>query len=64
MPASKDHPSPGLLDKRVVARNLKKGLVSAEAHEKYLRSLPDLENQAEPIQVQLGSDETTSAAES
>ncbi len=37
-----------LLDKRVVRRNVAKGLVSKDQVESYIASLPDVEDQSEP----------------
>jgi hypothetical protein len=53
----KDSPSDTLLDKRVIERNIKKGLVSRETFEKHLTALPDVADQAETIQARLGDDD-------
>ncbi|HTT71315.1 MAG TPA: hypothetical protein VMG32_08845 [Anaeromyxobacteraceae bacterium] len=45
-----------LVDKRVVNRYLKKNLVDEKDYEKYLRSLPDLSEQAVPIESDLDAD--------
>jgi len=45
-----------LVDKRVVSRYLKKSLVDEKDYEKYLRSLPDLSDQAVPIESDLDAD--------
>lgn len=37
-----------LLDKRVVRRNVAKGLVTKDQVESYIASLPDVEDQSEP----------------
>lgn len=44
-------PTEEMFDKRVVERNLQKGLVSKADQEKYLSKLPDLEKQAEWVSV-------------
>jgi hypothetical protein len=49
-----------LLDKRVVERNIKRGLVTREAYEKHMSSLADVASQAEVIQAKLGADESAS----
>ncbi len=55
--ATKEALQPGLIDKRVVERNIKKGLVSREIFEKHLHSLPDVADQAETVRARLGEDE-------
>jgi hypothetical protein len=37
-----------LLDKRVLNRNIAKGLVDKKAYDKHLKALPDVEDNAEP----------------
>lgn len=39
-----------LVDKRVAHRYLNKGQVDAKEYERYLKSLPDLADQAAPVQ--------------
>lgn len=46
-----------LIDRRIVDRNIKKGLVSREAFELHLQSLPDMAEQAETIRARLGEGE-------
>lgn len=46
-----------LLDKRVIERNIKKGLVTREEFSKALTSLPDVADHAEEIQARLGAEE-------
>jgi hypothetical protein len=53
-----DNIDPKLLDKRIVARLIKDGLLSEKDYERHLKSLPDLAEQAtivestlEPIHV-------------
>jgi hypothetical protein len=48
-----DNFEPKLVDKRVVSRYLRKNLVDEKDYEKYLRSLPDLSDQAVPIESDL-----------
>ena len=55
--ATKEALSPGLIDKRVVERNIKKGLVVREAFDKHLAALPDVADHAETIKAKLGEDE-------
>jgi hypothetical protein len=55
--ATKEALTPGLIDKRVVERNIKKGLVSREAFDKHLTALPDVADAAETIKARLGEDE-------
>lgn len=45
-----------LLDKRVVERNIKKGLITREEYEKSLAELPDVADQAEEIRARLGEE--------
>jgi hypothetical protein len=42
-----------LLDKRVAQRYLKKGVLDEKEYEKHLKSLPDLEQQALPLDADL-----------
>jgi hypothetical protein len=46
-----DAADPKLFDKRVSARYIKKGLLDAKEHERYLKSLPDLADKAVPIEA-------------
>ncbi len=55
--ASKEALNPGLIDKRVVERNIKKGLVAREAFDKHLAALADVSDQAEAIKARLGEEE-------
>ena len=45
-----------LVDKRVVQRSLKKGRLEEKDYEKHLKSLPDLADQAVPIESDLDDD--------
>ena len=45
-----------LVDKRVVSRYLKKGRLDEKDYEKHLKSLPDLAEQAVPIESALDDD--------
>jgi hypothetical protein len=47
---------PMTVDKRVVERNIKKGLLSHEDYDKYLAALPDVADQSELVQARLGAD--------
>jgi hypothetical protein len=42
---------PKLLDKRVAGRFIKKGLLNEKEYERHLKSLPDLADQAAPIEA-------------
>lgn len=44
-----------LIDKRVAPRHIKKGLLDAKEYERYLKSLPDLAEQAAPIEATMES---------
>jgi hypothetical protein len=46
-----------LLDRRVVDRNIKKGLVTREEYDKSLAALPDVADQAEEVRVRLGAED-------
>ncbi len=45
-----------LIDKRVVQRYLKKGRVDEKEYERHLKALPDLSEQAVPIEAALDSE--------
>ncbi|MEI8259060.1 MAG: hypothetical protein WCJ30_25610 [Deltaproteobacteria bacterium] len=55
--STKEALQPSLIDKRVVERNIKKGLVSRETFDKHLQSLPDVAEQAETVRARLGDHE-------
>lgn len=38
-----------LIDKRIVTRNLRKGLVAEKAYRGYMEALPDVSDKAEPL---------------
>lgn len=38
-----------LIDKRIVSRNLRKGLVAEKAYRGYMEALPDISDKAEPL---------------
>ncbi len=46
-----------LIDKRTAPRNIKKGLLDAKDYERHLKSLPDLTDQAAPIEATMESTE-------
>lgn len=50
-------------DRRIIARNLDKGLVSAKEYDKYLNSLPDLDGEYEIIDVPLYDTEEDEASD-
>lgn len=43
-----------LLDRRIVDRNIRKGVVTREEYEKHLQTLPDVGGNAEVIAARLG----------
>jgi pantothenate kinase len=45
-----------LIDKRVVQRYLRKGRVDEKDYDRYLKSLPDLAEQAVPVESDLDQD--------
>lgn len=49
---AKQH-SEHVLDKRILERNLKKGLITDKELKDHLAKLPDVTERAEPIKVQL-----------
>lgn len=61
--ATKDSLSPSLIDKRVIERNIKKGLVTREAFDKHLSALPDVADQAETMKAKLGEEEVEDIAD-
>lgn len=46
-----------LLDRRVVERNIRKGIVTREEYEAFLRQLGDSSDNAEAVSARLGEDE-------
>lgn len=44
---------PKVFDKRLVERLIKRGTISAQAYEQHLAELPDLADQAAPIEAKL-----------
>jgi hypothetical protein len=46
-----------LLDKRVASRYVKKGRLDEKEYEKHIKSLPDLADQAVPIESDLDSED-------
>jgi len=46
-----DSIDPTMLDKRVVQRFIKKGLVSEKDYEKHMKSLPDLTDKCAPVEA-------------
>jgi hypothetical protein len=51
-----------LLDRRVVERNIRKGIVTREEYDTFLRELGDAADNAESITARLGDDEVVDAA--
>jgi hypothetical protein len=45
------------IDKRVAHRYVRKGIVDEKDYEKYLKTLPDLADQAMPVEASIGADE-------
>jgi nitrogen regulatory protein PII-like uncharacterized protein len=60
---AKNATNPMLFDRRVVERNIKKGLITREDYEKRLAALEDVAEQAEVIKARLGEEEEPAAAE-
>ncbi|HET9597667.1 MAG TPA: hypothetical protein VFP65_18915 [Anaeromyxobacteraceae bacterium] len=52
-----DAPDPKLFDKRVAHRYVRKGRLDEKEWEKHLKSLPDLADQAVPVESDLDGDE-------
>ncbi|HEY8429813.1 MAG TPA: hypothetical protein VIL20_15620 [Sandaracinaceae bacterium] len=52
-----------LIDRRVVQRNIAKGLVDAKEYEKYLAELPDVQGNAEVTVIEPAVDEGGEAGE-
>ncbi len=46
-----------LVDKRVAHRYVRKGVVDDKEYEKYVKSLPDLADQAVPIEASIDDDD-------
>jgi hypothetical protein len=44
------------VDKRVAHRYVRKGIVDEKDFEKYMKSLPDLADQAMPVEASIGAD--------
>lgn len=52
-----------LLDRRIVERNIRKGVVTREDYERHLQSLPDVGGNAELIAARLGEYDEADAAD-
>ena len=52
-----DAPDPKLFDKRVAHRYVRKGRLDEKEWEKHLKSLPDLADQAVPVESDLDQDD-------
>ena len=52
-----DQPENKTVDKRVALRYLRKGIVDEKDYEKYVKSLPDLAEQAMPVEASIEHDE-------
>lgn len=50
-------PRDTLLDRRVVERNIRKGVVTREEYDGFLASLPDVGGNAETVRAKLGEPE-------
>lgn len=50
-----------LLDRRVVERNIRKGIVTRDEYESFLTSLPDAAGNSEAIRAKLGEHEEPEA---
>jgi hypothetical protein len=56
------NPIHSLLDRRVVERNIRKGIVTREEYQKFLDSLGDAAANAETMRARLGEDDEPVAA--
>ena len=56
------NPIHSLLDRRVVERNIRKGIVTREEYQKFLDSLGDAAANAETMRARLGEDDEPAAA--
>jgi|GEM_PF-1720646 len=52
-----------LVDKRIVERNIEKGLISKEQHEQYLADLADREGTYARVEIDPGDSKTGSSRE-
>ncbi|MDB4927901.1 MAG: hypothetical protein JWM10_385 [Myxococcaceae bacterium] len=52
-----------LLDRRVVERNIRKGIVTREEYDTFLRELGDTADNAETITAKLGEDDVVDAVD-
>jgi hypothetical protein len=52
-----DQPENKLVDKRVASRYVRKGVLDEKDYDKHLKTLPDLADQAMPIEVSMDSDD-------
>lgn len=52
-----DQPENRTVDKRVAHRYLRKGIVDEKEYEKYVKSLPDLAEQAVPVEASIEPEE-------
>ena len=55
--ATDDH-KPISNDVRILERKLRRGLISRKDHDKYLKSLPDRADNAIPLSLDIGPDDT------
>ncbi len=52
-----DQPESKTVDKRVAHRYLRKGIVDEKDYERYVKSLPDLADQAVPVEASIEHEE-------
>jgi hypothetical protein len=52
-----DQPENRTVDKRVALRYLRKGIVDEKDYERYVKTLPDLAEQAMPVEASIEHDE-------
>jgi hypothetical protein len=50
--------NPLQFDKRIVERNIRKGVVKREDYDKHVAALRDVADQAEPVEARLNDDES------
>ncbi len=53
-----DNPENRLVDRRVVQRYLKKGVLDDKAYEQYLKRLPDVSDRSVPVESEIEHVET------
>ena len=62
-PMSNEIAGQGMYDRRVVERNIKKGVITREGYEQFVKSLVDVGDNAEEIAARMGEEEGADGAE-